>query len=308
MKLTIGPIPFLWSKERTLSFYEEIANTPVSVVYVGDVVCSKRSILGIDAIETICKMLQDAGKKVVISTLGLITNKEELEFIESLCRLSFPIEINNIGVLNFCSGRQIIGGPHLAIYNAPTAKFLYDLGVQRIVFMPELNKETIESISLPVPYVEKEIIVFGNLPLAFSWRCYTARALDISKANCAIVCKKYPEGMPLETMDNIPIFNINGTQLMSAQKVCMIEQLDILKKLGIEYLRIMPQAENTADVIEVFSKTIEGVLPLQAAIEGLKRHAPEGISNGWFYGSAGWEYVDKESVKTGTGQASQPDI
>ena len=133
--------------------------------------------------------------------------------------------------------------------------------------MPELDKKAIESISLSVPDVEKEIIVFGNLPIGLSWRCYTARALNLSKTNCAIICKKYPEGMLLETMDNRPIFSINGTQLMSAQKVCMIEQLDILETLGIEYLRIMPQAQNTRDVIETFSKAIEGVISYSAALD-----------------------------------------
>ncbi len=305
MKITLGPIPFLWDEDKILSFYKEIATSPVSVVYIGDVICSKRFIPGIDAIETIGRMLLDAGKEVVISTLGLITTREELDFIEALCRLPFTIEANNIGVLNTCSGKEIIGGPHLAIYNAPTAKFLADLGIQRIVFMPELNKPAIESISLSVPSLEKEIIVFGNLPLAFSWRCYTARAIGLSKANCAIVCKKYPEGMPLETMDGMPLFNINGTQLMSAKKVCMVGSLDSLEALGIEYLRIIPQARNTSDVIGIFNKAIEGVLSYPETREALKRYAPEGMSNGWFYGQAGWEYVDNESIKTGPEQATQ---
>lgn len=305
MKITLGPIPFLWGKDRVLSFYKEISNTPVSVVYIGEVACSKRTTLGIDIIETVGRMLLDAGKEVVISTLGLITNREELGFIESLCRLPFAIEVNNIGVLNLCPAKHVIGGPHLAIYNAPAAKFLYGLGVERIVFMPELSKGAIESISLSVPSIEKEIIGFGNLPLALSWRCYTARSIDLSKSNCAIACKGYPEGMPLETMEGMPIFNINGTQLMSARKVCMIEQLDILEAFGIEYLRIIPQARHTSEIIGVFSKVIEGVLTYPVALEALKRYAPEGISNGWFYGKPGWEYVDKESVKTGTGQTSQ---
>ncbi len=319
MKITIGPIPHLWEKDRILSFYKEILNTPVSTIYIGEVACSKRTIIGIDTLQTIGQMLQDAGKEVVISTPGLITNEEELEYVKSLCRLPFAIEVNNIGILNICSNtsnrsgilpdgmvnyRHLFGGPHLAIYNAPTAEFLYNLGIRRIVFMPELNKMAIESISLSIPSIEKEIIVFGNLPLAFSWRCYTVRALDLSKTNCAIVCKRYPDGMPLETMDGMPLFNINGTQLMSAQKVCMLEQLDTLNALGIEYLRIIPQAEGTVDIIETFSKVLEGALSCEAALEALKRYAPEGISNGWFYGQPGWEYVGKESVKTGTRWAS----
>ncbi|MEK6712629.1 MAG: U32 family peptidase, partial [Nitrospirota bacterium] len=63
MKLSLGPIPFLWEKNRIISFYKEIAGTPVSVVYIGEVVCSKRAILGIDMLKTICEMLTDAGKE-----------------------------------------------------------------------------------------------------------------------------------------------------------------------------------------------------------------------------------------------------
>lgn len=305
MKITLGPIPYLWGRERILSFYNEITNTPVSVIYVGEVICSKRTLLGIDTMEEVCRMLHDAGKEVVISTLGLITTQEEIGFIKDLSKLPYPIEANNIGVLDFCSGKEIVAGPHLAIYNASTAKFLAGLGVKRIVFMPELSRESIDSIASSVPSVEKEIIGFGHLPLAFSWRCYTARALDLSKTNCAIVCKKYSEGMPLETMDGMPIFNINGTQLMSAQKVCMIEQLDILEALEIGYLRIIPQDQNTLDVIEIFSRAISGEVTHPEALEALKKYAPEGISNGWFYGQPGREYVDKEFAATGAGQASQ---
>ena len=305
MKVTLGPIPFLWEKEKILSFYKEISETPVSTVYLGEVICSKRSVLGIDTIEAIAHMLSDAGKEVVVSTLGLITHRDELNFIESLCRLPLNIEVNNIGALNLCPDKsRVIGGPHLAIYNAPTAKFLAGLGIQRIVFMPELSRQAIESLSLSVPSVEKEIIAFGNLPLAFSWRCYTARALNLSRTNCAIVCKKYPSGMPLETMEGMALFNINGTQLMSEQKVCMIEQIDILRTLGIGHLRIIPQEHHTSDIAEIFSKTIAGVLDRPAALEALKRFAPAGVSNGWFYGRAGWEYVDKASAKISAAPAS----
>ena len=308
MKLSLGPIPFLWEKNRIISFYEEIADTPVSVVYVGEVVCSKRAILGIDMLKAICNMLTDAGKDVVISTFGLMTNQEELEFAEKLCNLSAPIEVNNIGVFNFCEGKETIAGPHLAIYNAPTAKYFSSIGVKRIVLMPELRSDAIRSLSSAVPAVEKEIIAFGNLPLAFSWRCYTARALGMSKANCAISCIKYPEGMPLETMDRMPVFNINGTQIVSAQKVCMIEEMDLLRDMGIGFLRIMPHPTATAEIIDIFSSVTEGARSPSDAVNELRRFAPEGISNGWFYGQPGWEYVGKESAEAYARQASQSHI
>ena len=297
MKLSLGPIPFLWEQNRIISFYKEIADTSVSVVYVGEVVCSKRAILGIDMLKTICNMLTDAGKEVVISTFGLMTNHEELEFTETLCTLSVPIEVNNIGVLNFCEGKKTIAGPHLAIYNAPTAVYFSTIGVKRIVLMPELSSDAIRSVSSAVPAVEKEIIAFGNLPLAFSWRCYTARALGMSKANCAISCIKYPEGMPLETMDRMPVFNINGTQIVSAQKVCMIEEIVQLSDMGIGLLRIMPHPTATTEIIDIFNSVTGGGLSPSEAVNGLRKFAPEGISNGWFYGKPGWEYVGKESAE-----------
>src|SRR4030067_2305934 len=304
VKLSLGPIPFLWEKNRILSFYKEVAGTSVSVVYIGEVVCSKRAILGIDVLRTICNMLKDAGKEVVISTFGLMTNKEELEFAKSLCTLSAPIEVNNIGVLNFCEGKDTIAGPHLAIYNAPTAEYFSSIGVKRIVLMPELRSDAIRSLSSAVPAVEKEIIAFGNLPLAFSWRCYTARALGMSKAHCAISCIKYPEGMPLELMDRMTVFNINGTQIVSAQKVCMIEEMDLLRDMGIGFLRIMPHPTATAEIIDIFSSVTEGALSPSEAVTGLRKFAPEGISNGWFYGQPGWEYVGKESAEAYARQAS----
>lgn len=306
MKITLGPIPFLWGKDQIISFYKEIADSSVSVVYVGEVVCSKRSALGVNTLRKIGQILQDAGKEVVISTLGLITNRAELDFIESLKGLPFPFEANNPGTINILADKDIVGGPHLAIYNASTAKFLHSTGLKRIVFMPELDRRTIETISMSVPSCEKEIIVFGNLPLAFSWRCYTARAVNISKANCAIICKDYPYGMPLETTDGMPLFNINGTQLMSGKKACMIEQIDTIRELGIEYIRIIPQIQNTTDIIDIFSEVTEGNLSPQNALETLRMYAPEGIGNGWFYGKPGWEYVEKDSAEADSGYSPQP--
>lgn len=319
MKITLGPIPFQWDKEKIITFYREITNTPVTTVYIGEVVCSKRTILGRDFLERIGRMLQDEGKEVVLSTLGLITNREELEYVRSLIDLPFSIEVNNIGVLNLLESnrsgilpdvpdlpdKRLIAGPHLAVYNAPTAKFFSDMNIRRFVFMPELHKDAIESISSNISSIEKEIIGFGNLPVASSWRCYTVRALEMTKNNCAIVCKKHPEGMQLETMDGMPVFNINGTQLMSARKVCMIGQLDILKSLGIEYLRIIPQERNTVDIIDTFRKVIEGVITSQDAVGVLRGYAPEGLSNGWFHGQAGWEFIEKGNLEDGSWEYTQ---
>lgn len=307
MRLTLGPIPYLWSREEIISFYEEICSLPVSVVYIGEVVCSKRS-YDIEFLKTLGNMLEKAGKEVIISTFGLITTMEEIDFVESLRRLPFPVEVNNTGAFNLHRGREVVSGPYVPIYNSAAAAYMSSMGIRRMVFMPELDKDTISAISGSIPSVEKEIIAFGNLPLAFSWRCYTARALKLHKANCAISCRDYPEGMQLDTMDGMPLFDINGTQLMGLQKVCLIKELDIIRDIGIEYIRLIPQLYNTPDIIDIFDTTIRGVQSPSAAIELLKKYAPDGLSNGWFYGKSGWQYLDKEIPETGALEPSQFNI
>ncbi|MFX6044720.1 hypothetical protein ABTE88_19765, partial [Acinetobacter baumannii] len=51
---------------------------------------------------------------------------------------------------------------------------------------------------------ELEVIAWGRLPLAFSARCFTARALDVAKDQCGFRCIDYPDGLPLATREGQP--------------------------------------------------------------------------------------------------------
>ncbi len=43
-ELTLGPILFHWPAEQKLDFYARIADeAPIDTVYLGEVICSKRS-------------------------------------------------------------------------------------------------------------------------------------------------------------------------------------------------------------------------------------------------------------------------
>ena len=70
-ELTLGPNLFNWAPQTWRDFYFRIADeAPVSVVYLGETICSKRAPLFTDHYEAVSERLAAAGKTVVHSTLG----------------------------------------------------------------------------------------------------------------------------------------------------------------------------------------------------------------------------------------------
>ena len=70
-KLTLGPILFHWDADRKRDFYARIADeAPIDIVYLGEVVCSKRSPFFERHYPEVIDRLERGGKQVVLSTLA----------------------------------------------------------------------------------------------------------------------------------------------------------------------------------------------------------------------------------------------
>lgn len=297
MEISLGSAPFSWGKEKIRNFYKEIESTKVDNVFVGDTICHKRHFFSVEELKEIIDGLKSSGKKVFVSTLALVTNNKELKSIEKLVCLGDGTEANMMGVFNYfrdensvVEGKELIAGAFLNIYNWKSAEYLSKFNVERIIMPFEIGYQSIADITKNISS-KVEVYAWGNLPTALSWRCYTARSLDLSRDNCNMVCLDYPEGMVLETVDKQDLFVINGPQILSAKTHCLIEHMDKLKEIGVDSIRIEPSLKNTTEIIDIYNQVIKGDLDGKDAVEVLSKFADHGLCNGWFLGKPGWEYV-----------------
>jgi collagenase-like PrtC family protease len=291
-KLSLGPVPYFWSRETLLEFYDRIAITPVDIVYLGETVCSKRRPLKTREWLNLATELQAAGKEVVLSSLTLLEAGSELASLKRLCReQDFMIEANDMAAVQQLAGsRPFVTGPSVNIYNARTLTVLAGLGLQRWVLPVELSRDTLEDMQMLRPTgVATEVFVFGHLPLAWSARCFTARAHNLPKDDCQFRCLDYPDGMLLSTREDESFLVLNGIQTQSARTLNLISELDDLRQLGVDVLRISPQSRHTELIIGTFHRCLRGGITAPEAEAQLGKLMPVGPCNGYWYGDAGMD-------------------
>ncbi len=289
MRLSLGPVQYHWSKEKMLDFYRMIESTPVDIVYLGETVCSKRrSFRHQDWIE-VAERLQAAGKEVVLSTLALLEADSELGYVRKLCNNGkFTIEANDMSEVQMLAGKtHFIGGASLNIYNPRTLSKLVGLGMTRWVMPVELSKSVLAGFQKEMPAgIESEVFGWGRLPLAYSARCYTARAHELSKDDCGNCCIDYPDGLMLSTREDESFLVINGIQTQSAKVHSLVHELND-RTTGPDILRISPQSKHIARVISLFDQVRGGTLGATETSHELEPFAPVALCDGYWHGEAG---------------------
>jgi collagenase-like PrtC family protease len=291
-QLSLGPVPYFWSRETLLAFYERMTTLPVDILYLGETVCSKRRSLQPADWLALAGQLQAAGKDVVLSGLTLLEAGSELASLQRLCReQEFLIEANDMAAVQLLAGsRPFVTGPAVNIYNGRTLSVLAELGLQRWVLPVELSRDTLADLQAGRPAgVQTEVFVYGRLPLAWSARCFTARAHNLPKDDCRFRCREYPDGLLLSTREAEPFLVLNGIQTQSARTLNLVSKLDELRQLGVDVLRISPQSTHTDSVIRCFHACLQGDCSSAEAETELAGLMPVGPCDGYWYGGAGMD-------------------
>ncbi len=299
MKLSLGPILYFWDRDAVFDFYARAADAPVDVVYLGEVVCAKRRALRGEDWLRIAEELESAGKEVVFSTLALIEAESELGGMRRLCENArFAVEANDMGAVNLLAGRaRFVAGPHLNVYNPGTLALLAEAGARRWVVPVELGRDLLAPLQATRPAgMETEVFAFGRLPLAFSARCFTARAHNLGKDDCGFRCADYADGMLLATQEHQPFLVLNGIQTQSAETCNLVHALPELKRLGVDVARLSPQSQGMFDIIDIFRAAADDALDPARAQKQLTPYLPYGACNGYWHGQAGMSWVTPGAV------------
>ena len=290
MKFSMGNIQFYWDKQSTEDFYQQVADSSIDHVYLGESVCSKRRELRLDDWLEIGRELSKQGKSVVLSSLALLEAKSELATLKKVCfNGELEVEANDFGAVEILTDAKVpfVAGAALNIYNQYDLKVLLDRGMQRWVAPVELSRDWLVNLSQGCEEIgikdkfETEVYGYGYLPLAYSARCFTARSENRPKDQCNLCCIKYPDGRKVDSQEGTELFRMNGIQTMSGTIQNLINDLPSMAGL-VDVVRMSPHSFEVFDWLGKF----------QQAIENNTRMSLEGFCNGYWHKIEGMKTVE----------------
>lgn len=299
MKLALGPNLYYWDRDKTFKFYDEIAASPVDIVYLGETVCSRRHLLRLQDYLEVAQQLAAAGKEVVLSTQTLIESESDLKTLRKISSNDkFRVEANDMGAVRLLANKvPFVAGPTLNIYSPQTLDLLAGLGAVRWVMPVEMSREALGPMQQSRRKgLETEVFAYGRLPLAYSARCFTARHHNLQKDDCQFRCLDYENGLSLKTREGQPFLTLNGIQTQSARLYNLVGELETLQDAGVDVIRVSPQAYHSGKILHVFRECMEQRLSPEMALAQMEKLMPESPCNGYWHGKPGLEFIHHKNL------------
>jgi collagenase-like PrtC family protease len=217
----------------------------------------------------VAKNLAAEGKQVVLSTMALLEAPSELKVMQKyIDNGEFIIEANDVSAIQLAHQKRVpfVVGPAVNTYNANTLKLFLSQGMTRWCMPVELSKEwlshTLEQCEQLGIRDQFDIEIFGHgyLPLAYSARCFTARAENKAKDDCETCCIKYPTGIQVDSQEGQSVFNLNGIQTQSGYCYNLVNDVPAMKDV-VDVVRLSPLGVSTFQQLKAFINNEQGEQP-----------------------------------------------
>lgn len=212
----------------------------------------------LEGLKKAVKISHQRGVKVYLTCNTLPRNNEIPmfeQFVDEAVECGVDAMIAaDIGIISlikkYAPQMEIHASTQTGIVNYVTATELYNMGCKRVVLARELSLDEIAEIRAKTPKdMEIEAFVHGAMCVSFSGRCLLSGYLvnrDANRGECAQPCRwgyhLMEEKRPNEFY---PVFeDEQGTYILNAKDMCMIEHIDKLHKAGVYSLKIEGRAKS----------------------------------------------------------------
>lgn len=200
-------------------------------------------------------------------TLNTLIKNNEFEDALKLAKDAYELGIDaiivqDLGLANFLiahfPGLPIHASTQMTCHNLAGAKYLENLGIQRIVLARELSLDQIAYIKSNIS-TEIEVFTHGALCISYSGQCLYSSLIGGRSGNrgkCAQGCR-----LPYELLENDKV--IDKGYLLSPRDLCSLELLPELLRTNIDSLKIegrMKSPEYVATVARVYRKYLDKII------------------------------------------------
>lgn len=236
-------------------------NFGADAVYIGVGDFSMRTVsnsFSLDNLDIAVKTVHQKGAKLYLAC-NIIAHNDEIKRIPEILEAaeSFGVDaliVSDLGVLSlvkkYAPHTDIHISTQFGVTNYESAQMLQTLGANRIILARELTLDEIVEIRSNISKdLQIECFIHGAMCVSFSGRCLISSYLtgrDANRGNCTQPCRwKYKLVEETRPGIHIPVFeDENGTYLLNAKDLNMIEHLPELARAGINSFKIEGRAKN----------------------------------------------------------------
>jgi len=237
-------------------------NYGADAVYLGRKMFGMRSSPGNFDYDQLVSAVNDAHKRgiKVYLTCNTLPRNNELPFFDKFVKEAVSAGVDalivaDIGLLmmikRLAPDMEVHISTQTGIVNYATARELHSMGAKRVVLARELSLDEIAEIRAKTsPDLDIECFVHGAMCVSFSGRCLLSQYLvnrDPNRGECAQPCRwGYHLMEEKRPGQYFPVFeDEQGTYILNAKDLCMIDHIDKLAEAGVYSLKIEGRAKSS---------------------------------------------------------------
>ena len=118
---------------------------------------------------------------------------------------------------------------------------------------------------------------------------FAGRRPNLHKDDRRFSCLDHPDGLLLKTRENEELLVINGTQTQSSKVYNLVDSLDEMRALGVDVLRLSPQAQHMPGIVALLDAARRQALAPDEALAHTQSLMPGQGCNGYWHARPGLE-------------------